>query len=93
MRTPYNILRHELIGLSARIVEASDPGYECEGRIVSETRNTLTIETDEGGKTVPKNCVFLEIDLPSKTRIRVDGELLEARPEDRLKKKYRIKFI
>jgi ribonuclease P protein subunit POP4 len=94
MITPYTILRHELIGLEAKVVEATHLGYKCEGRIVDETRNTLKIKTKEGEvKILPKNCITLELKLPQEVKVKVDGNLLLARPEDRIKKKYRIKFV
>ncbi|ODS38142.1 MAG: ribonuclease P [Candidatus Altiarchaeales archaeon WOR_SM1_86-2] len=93
MITPYNILRHELIGLYAEVSDAAHEGYKnIKGRVVDETRNTLTIETEGNEKKVPKDCVTLDITLPEGTIVRVDGKLLVARPEDRVKKKYRIRF-
>lgn len=93
MITPYNILRHELIGLKAKVVEATHSGYKCEGKIVDETKNTLIVKTSQGEKILPKNSIILELSLPKKAKVKVDGTLLLARPEDRIKKKYRIKFV
>ncbi len=93
MITPYNVLYHELIGLEATVEGLTDKSYRCKGTIVEETRNTLKIES--GGKTtiVPKNCVVLEVKLPEEAVVRIEGKLLIARPEDRIKKKFRIKFV
>ncbi len=93
MITPHNILRHELIGLRVDIVEATHRGYVCSGKIVDETKNTIKIRL-EGGmeKTLPKDCIALKITLPDETVVRVDGKLLVARPEERLKKRIRIRF-
>jgi len=93
--TPYNILRHELIGLYARVIDATHLGYRCEGKIIDETRNTLKIRCISDGKVkiLPKNCIILELKLPKNCIVKVDGKLLLARPEDRIKKKYRIKFV
>lgn len=93
MITPHNLLRHEIIGLNARVIDATHEGYMLSGRIVDETRNTLRIETKSGVKTLPKNCIILELKLPNDAIVRVDGNLLVSRPEDRVKKKYRIKFV
>ncbi|HEX55229.1 MAG: ribonuclease P protein subunit [Candidatus Altiarchaeales archaeon] len=93
MITPYNILRHELIGLEARVVDATHPGYKCRGKIVNETRNTIDIETKSGRKRLPKDCIVLELKLPLDSIVRIDGKLLVGRPENRIKKKYRIKFV
>ena len=93
MITPYNILRHELISLYAEVFDAAHDGYKSiKGRVVDEMRNTLTIETEGGEKKLPKNCVILDITLPDGTVVRVDGKLLVARPGDKVKKKYRIRF-
>ena len=93
MITPYNILRHELIGLYAEVSDAAHEGYKgIKGRVIDETRNTLTIETQGKEKKLPKNSVTLDITLPDGAVVRVDGKLLVARPEDRVKKKYRIRF-
>ncbi len=84
-----DIVRHELIGLFAEVEKSSNPFQTgMSGRVVDETRQTLTIETAKGPKTVAKDqCVFV-FSLPSGGRVRVDGKLLVARPEDRIKKKH-----
>jgi len=92
MITPYNILRHELVGLEAGVVEGTHEGYRCRGKIVEETRNTLSIKHGNEVKKIPKDCVRLELKLPKNAVVRIDGNLLVERPEDRIKKKYRIKF-
>jgi len=93
MITPLNILRHELIGLRVKIVDATHEGYICEGTVVGETRNIIKIRMEKGIKTIPKNSATFEFTLPSKARVKIDGKLLISRPEDRIKKKYRIKFV
>ena len=93
MITPYNILRHELIGLRAEVVDATHTGYRYCGEIIKETRNTLAIRGKQGVKILPKNCITLAIRLPGNGVVRVDGNLLVSRPEERIKKKYRIKFV
>lgn len=94
MITPRNILRHELIGLNAKVSGKTHKGYGCAGIIIGETKNTLRVRTDLGGiKTVPKDCIDLELNLPGGEVILLDGRLLIARPEERIKKKYRIKYV
>lgn len=93
MITPYNILRHELISLNIRVVDATHPGYKLNGKIIGETRNTLKIKSKGDVKILPKNCVTLELKLPDGEVVRLDGNLLVSRPGDRIKKKYRIKFV
>ena len=90
MIRPGNIVRHELIGLRVRIKRSSNPSQTgIEGVVVDESRQTLTIETEKGTKSVAKDqCVFSFL-LPSGKWVSVDGKLLVARPEDRIKKKQR----
>lgn len=82
-----------MVGLQATVVEATHEGYRCKGRLISESRNTVKIGCQGKTKTLPKDSIVLELDLPGKCRVRVDGRLLLARPEDRIKKKYRIRFV
>ncbi len=90
MRTPENLVRHELIGLKAKVVDSSNPkNVGIKGRIVDETRNILVIEKTDGKevKLVKEENVFV-FDLGGE-RISVDGKVLVGRPEDRIKKKFR----
>jgi ribonuclease P protein subunit POP4 len=88
--TPKNLVRHELIGLEVKIEKSTDASQKgLKGRIIDETYNTFKIETKEGKeKIIPKaNSVFIFI-LPSGEKVEVEGKLLVARPEDRIKKKF-----
>lgn len=82
--TPENLPKHELIGLQAEVIESSDPTQEgLSGEIMDETKQTLRI----GDKQVEKkNCVFL-IEIPSGEKVKLDGGLIEKRPEERVKMK------
>lgn len=88
MITPENLVMHELIGLSVKIIRSTNPvNTGIEGRVIDETRNTIIIETKNGKKSfVKEQCTFSFL-LPSGERINVDGRILVARPEDRIKKK------
>lgn len=50
------------------------------GEVVDETKHTLRVRTDRGEKTLLKEQVTIEID-----GHRIDGALLEQRPEKRTK--------
>ena len=89
MITPYNILRHELVGLSAR---AQAGGKAVEGVVDAETAKTIKLKTPKGVKTVPKGQCALDLSLPDGAVVRVEGALLAGRPENRIKKKHRIRF-
>lgn len=85
---PETLVRHELIGLRCKIEKSTNKEIiGLEGTVTDETRNTLTLETNKGTKNFIKDqCVFIFI-MESGERVRVDGKLLVARPEDRIKKR------
>jgi ribonuclease P protein subunit POP4 len=92
MITPRNIVRHELIGLRVRITGSKNrESIGASGRVVDESRNTFTVEVKgNGGKEkrfVKDQCVFSFFLPLSRKWVRVDGNVLVARPEDRIKKK------
>ncbi len=89
MITPYNLLRHELIGL--RVV-AKTRNALVEGEVDHETAKTLAVRTPKGVKTVVKDSSTLEFRLPQGALVEVEGKLLSGRPADRIKKKHRIRF-
>ncbi len=87
MRTPKNIIRHELIGIDAEIVNSTNKDIVgIKGRIVDETQKTLTIETHKGLKKIQKEIVRLRLSFDG-YKVIVDGKSLYGRPEDRIKKK------
>ena len=89
--TPKDVVKHELVGLHVKVVDSTDSGcIGLQGRVIDETRNTITIEKRDGStkNVVKENCVFsFEYDPESGSRVKVDGKLLVARPEDRMKKR------
>jgi ribonuclease P protein subunit POP4 len=86
--TPQNVVTHELIGLSAHIVESSDPGLVCRsGRVLAESREMIDLETESGKMSVPKQVCVFDVTLPDGTTVRIDGGVLRGRPEDRMKKR------
>lgn len=90
MVDPENLARHELIGLDVQILKSKNKSMEgLNGVVVDESRQTLTIKTSKGEKKIPKDiCVFV-FKLPDGKKVKVDGELLVSRPEDRVKKKFK----
>jgi len=88
--TPSNLIRHELIGLKAKVVDSTNPSnVGIEGKVVDETYRTLVIEQEKKKKRVFKTRTVFEFILPSRKKVQVQGSLLEARPWDRIKKKYK----
>ncbi len=100
MITPSNVVRHELIGLTAEVVKSRNSAG-LKGKIVDESYKTLVIagiaedglrrglqNKSFGVKRVFKDAVTITLTLPSKQKVEVDGQLLVARPWDRIKKKF-----
>lgn len=86
--TPANIVRHELIGLKAKVVAAKNPqNIGLWGEVVNETYKTLVLEHKGKEKRIFKAQVKLHLTLPNKTIVEVDGRLLVGRPWDRIKRK------
>ena len=83
-RTPENLPKHELIGLHVEVVEASNDNYlGISGEVLDETKNTLNID----GKTVEKKSSVFLFELPSGEEVKLNGDLIAKRPEERLNMK------
>ena len=84
---PHNILQHELIGLRTEVEDSTNKEVEgLFGTIVDETRNMLVIENASGkDKKIPKAGTTFVFELPE-VRVRLRGDMLVSRPEDRIKK-------
>jgi ribonuclease P protein subunit POP4 len=88
MRRADNILKHELIGLPCEIVSSSNRNHVgLKGKIIDETMKTLVIKDDKERRLPKQNTVF-RVELGSR-KIEIDGNYLIARPEDRIKKKFK----
>ena len=86
---PGNLLQHELIGLQIAVDESTnDTLVGLRGTVVDETRNMLVIETPQRvEKSVSKSGNWFIVTLDGGVRVRVKGERLVGRPEDRIKKR------
>jgi len=90
-RTPDNIIRHELVGLEAEVLEDSNPcNINTRGIVIDETMNTLVID-DGGAKRIAKKNAVFKFKLNGKS-VKVDGWALAGRPEDRVKKKIKRRW-
>jgi ribonuclease P protein subunit POP4 len=86
MLTPKNLVKHELIGLTAEVAASTNKfNVGIKGLVVDETKNTLTIETEAGLKRVQKRGTAFIFKIPSGKRVKVDGNKIAIRPEDRMK--------
>lgn len=89
MRSPKNIMFHELIGLECKIVSSRNASQiGISGKIIDETQKTFVIETAHGSKRVLKADVTIRISLGDKT-VEITGRYLVSRPEDRIKRKFK----
>ena len=85
-----DVLRYELIGTEVEIISSKNKTLVgLKGKIVDETRNTLHIESEDKVKKVLKEQVKLRIKINDKI-IECEGSLLLGRPEDRLKKTFKV---
>ncbi|MEM2739494.1 MAG: ribonuclease P protein component 1 [Candidatus Bathyarchaeia archaeon] len=84
--TPYNIVRHELIGLEVKVSASSNPYLKgISGIVVDETKNMLILEGVDGRiRRVPKPCCKFRFKLPTGVIVEVDGKLIVGRPEERV---------
>lgn len=98
--TPHNIIHHEIIGLDTKVADSTNKSLiGIEGRIVDETKNILTVQTDVQEKKIPKSCSSFIFTIPSvegkrylPLTIKVNGRLLLLQPENRIQTKFKKKF-
>ena len=85
---PKNIVRHELIGLPVEIVGSTNKfQIGIKGMVVDETKNVLTVETENGLKKIQKKGSIFIFKIPNGKKVKVKGEKIAARPEERIKLK------
>ena len=79
-------MKEELIGKEVFIVSSKNKSLEgIKGKIIDETKNTITIKTSSKIKKILKNQVKLELKIKNKI-IKINGKEIQQRPEDRIKK-------
>ncbi|WP_266078288.1 ribonuclease P protein component 1 [Haladaptatus caseinilyticus] len=72
--TPETLTKHELAGLPVRVVSATNPSLESiEGRVVSETMRTLTVEAASRSWQVPKQGTRFEFALTDEAAVSREG--------------------
>ncbi len=90
MQKTRDIPRLELIGKELEIIDADNPTLiGIKGKVIDETKNMLIIETNNETKKLVKKQVTIKTKIEGKT-VTIKGEVLQGRPEERLKKKIRI---
>lgn len=80
------LAQHELIGLHAEVVDATDPNQRgLRGRVVDETYHTLVLEREGREVVIPKGGSAFLFQVEGED-VTVAGDRLRHRPEDRVKK-------
>jgi ribonuclease P protein subunit POP4 len=88
MITPKNLIKHELIGLAVEVADSTNKfQVGIKGMVVDETKNVLTIETEKGIRKVQKKGSTFIFKISSGKKVKVNGNKIAVRPEERLKLK------
>ena len=81
-----DVTKLELIGLDIEVVQAKNLSLiGLKGKIIDETKNTITIRKNNELKKLLKDQIIVNIKFPKET-IQINGKLLLGRPEERIKK-------
>ena len=87
MKITPDIVRYEFIGAQANVASSLHESYvDMGGRVIAETRNTLTLLDQGQPKKIIKESAVFNFSFEDGTIVEIDGKLLVGRPEDRLKK-------
>ena len=86
MQADKKLKRSELIGRNIEVTSSKNKSsIGLKGKIIDETKNTLTIKTDEGKrKTLIKSAVTIQIK-KNNEKITIKGEEIQLSPEERIK--------
>ncbi len=86
MASRKDLVRHELIGLRVKVLEAKILTLiGLQGKILDETQNTLLIRCKNSIKKLIKNQVKITVKV-NKKEININGKDLVGRPHERIKK-------
>ena len=90
--TKKNLRQHELIGLQAEVIDASNKAnIGLKGTVVNETQKTLTLQTENQkaqtlSKRVFKRGSKFKVKLPDEKEVELDGDEIAFRPWERISK-------
>lgn len=88
MLTKKNIKNHELIGLEIKVVKSGNMAQDgIGGRIIDETQKTFRIEKNNKEKVLQKRGSVFMFTLPSGEKVKILGEHIAFRPEERIRKR------
>lgn len=75
-------MKETLIGKNVKIIDTSNPCLKgMEGKVIDETKNTITITKNNSEKKLIKNQITIEVDGK-----KVEGNQLTKRVEERIKR-------
>ncbi len=87
MRLPKHHALHPLIGLSATVVQSTNPMFQrITGHIIHETHGTLTLSDGLRRIQIPKISSIFEITFPNGETARVIVKTLLGHPAERLRR-------
>jgi ribonuclease P protein subunit POP4 len=91
MITPKNIVRHELIGLHVEVIASTNKDQlGIKGRVIDETMNMIKIANEQDKeKVIQKKGSIFRFALPNNVQVDIAGDIIVARPEDRIKKRFK----
>lgn len=88
MKKAEDVLKSELIGLPVEVVESRNEAQKgLKGLVEDETLNMFILRTDNGEKKIYKAQSIFIFTLRTGEKVRVNGELIIGRPEERTKKR------
>jgi len=80
-----DLIKIELIGLNVEVIDSKNKSnIGLHGKIIDETKATLTIEKNKQKKQVFKNNIILNLKINNKI-IKINGNKLIGRPKERIK--------
>ena len=80
---PNDVVKYEFIGKKIEVIDSKNKNLiGVKGKVIDETKNMFVL--DSGKRIIKDQCTF-DVTI-SKSKFRINGEVLVGRPEDRLKK-------
>ncbi len=87
MKITPDVIREEFIGTTGLVTHSCHVDYVgIRGKVLDETRNTLTLLQNGIAKCVVKDQAVFQFKFSDGTVVEIDGKLLVGKPEDRIKK-------
>lgn len=82
-----------MTGLDVEVLPLSGESYKMQGKVYKETRNVFLIKDRNNNiKMFSKNSIILTTQLDDGSVVKINGNLMLGRPEERIKKHYKISF-